>query len=60
MHECPECGQACHCNGDIDDAVVMSSEWIYWNCECCANEDLNDEYHDYSDSFDESFPGNGE
>ena len=19
MHSCPDCGQACHCNGDIDD-----------------------------------------
>lgn len=19
MHECPECGQACYCHGDIDD-----------------------------------------
>jgi len=19
MHSCPECGQACYCNGDIDD-----------------------------------------
>jgi hypothetical protein len=19
MHTCPECGQACYCNGDIDD-----------------------------------------
>lgn len=19
MHECPDCGQACYCNGDIDD-----------------------------------------
>jgi hypothetical protein len=55
MHDCPECGQACHCGGDIDDAAVMSSEWIYWNCECCANED-GDEYHDYSDSFDDTFP----
>lgn len=18
-HECPDCGQTCHCNGDIDD-----------------------------------------
>lgn len=43
MHECPECGQACYCNGDIDDCSVMSSGWVYQNCECCDDED---EYED--------------
>jgi len=25
MHSCPECGQACTCNGDIDD--IMWDDW---------------------------------
>lgn len=22
MHTCPDCGQACYCNGDIDDCCI--------------------------------------
>ena len=22
MHRCPECGQACYCNGDVDDCEI--------------------------------------
>jgi len=42
MHTCPECGQACFCNGDIDDI-----DWgdVVW-CEHCAYVDA-DEYDDY-------------
>ena len=25
-HECPECGQLCHCNGDIDDCCFNFPE----------------------------------
>lgn len=41
MHECPECGQACHCCGDIDDCVVKTTQWVFAHCTCC--EDADDE-----------------
>ena len=31
-HECPECGQICHCCGDIDDCLLNSDEDVS-NCE---------------------------
>ena len=49
MHECPECGQACHCSGDIDDASVMSSEWVYDNCICCEDDDPYDQEYGEDD-----------
>lgn len=45
MHECPECGQACYCHGDIDDCVVETWEYSAEHCthfmepDCDANED---------------------
>lgn len=24
-HECPDCGQACYCNGDIDDCFFENT-----------------------------------
>ena len=46
MHTCPECGQACYCNGDIDDhdngpyAAVECEHFL----ECSAeNLDADDE-----------------
>lgn len=32
MHTCPECGQACYCSGDIDDAQVVTERWAFVNC----------------------------
>ena len=38
MHSCPECGQACYCNGDIDD--IEADPTAADRCDCCAdNED---------------------
>ena len=34
MHYCPECGQACDCHGDIDDAVVETEEYVFEHCVC--------------------------
>ena len=31
-HECPECGQTCHCNGDIDDCCNNFEEDVI-NCQ---------------------------
>ncbi len=41
-HECPECGQMCYCNGDIDDCchnfeedTLMCDHWK--QCELTGN-----------------------
>ena len=46
MHECPECGMVCTCNGDIDDTYVMTEEWVNTHCihDC---DELEDEEEDY-------------
>lgn len=38
MHNCPECGQACYCGGDIDD-IDTGDEDAQDNCTCCLGED---------------------
>jgi hypothetical protein len=43
MHTCPDCGQACSCNGDIDDlldADASSDECVH--CLAAA-EEINEE-----------------
>ncbi len=35
MHSCPECGQACYCNGDVDD-IDVGDEEAEDNCTHCA------------------------
>lgn len=40
MHECPECGQACYCNGDIDD---IQCDWEAANCTHCPAGGLDDD-----------------
>jgi hypothetical protein len=46
-HRCPECGQVCHCRGDIDDCLFGSEEDII-NCihflEC--ERDFVTDYYD--------------
>jgi len=37
-HDCPECGQACYCNGDIDDCYIPDHE-AELACTCCICED---------------------
>lgn len=37
MHSCPDCGQACYCNGDIDDCELDGGE-----DECVCHCDCND------------------
>ena len=45
-HTCPECGQACYCNGDIDDCVFDFEENVvkcnHWR-ECCTEEYMTDD-----------------
>jgi len=44
MHSCPTCGQACYCNGDIDD--IECDPTAADRCDCCDDEDDCDEYDD--------------
>ncbi len=40
MHSCPECGQACFCNGDIDDLMWGDDSDEAMNCShVCGPED---------------------
>ncbi len=53
-HECPDCGQVCYCNGDIDDIELSGGEdecihfllseqcSAYDHCAKCENKDNED------------------
>lgn len=45
-HSCPECGQTCHCGGDIDDCCLEGTE-EEMNCTCCIDKVLGDDEDDY-------------
>jgi hypothetical protein len=52
MHTCPECGQACTCNGDIDDIMFEDSA----RSRACRHwEECNDDYPE--DWFEEDDDG---
>ena len=38
-HSCPECGQCCHCNGDIEDHETGEDE----GCTHCPADGISDE-----------------
>lgn len=44
-HTCPDCGQACYCNGDIDD-ILLETEEDQEACTHCSEEPLEDEWPD--------------
>ena len=49
MHDCPECGQACDCDGED---TWNSGPWVYLHCQhdCDPEEDDffdDDEYEEY-------------
>lgn len=45
MHECPSCGQACTCNGDIEDHEnELEAEFCVHDCE--EPQDFEHEDHD--------------
>lgn len=46
-HTCPDCGQMCYCNGDIDD--IDWGEWIGCNHYLECNKEENPDYDDYDD-----------
>ena len=38
MHDCPRCGQACYCSGDIDDIPMPEPP----HCRHCPEDDDDD------------------
>jgi hypothetical protein len=44
MHECPECGQACYCDGEDTWNDIGSSDWMNCTHEC---EDLDLDNDDF-------------
>lgn len=54
MHECPECGDACYCSGDIDDCPAYTEEWAYINCVHPRTSDC-ESFYDYEE-WDEDWP----
>lgn len=55
-HSCPECGQWCHCCGDIDDCDV-GDYYAVEHCTCCLSVD-----HDWDalDDWDDDDPDDEE
>lgn len=47
MHSCPECGQACYCNGDVDDieADPLASD-VCTHCDGSEDDDYYEEAED--------------
>ncbi len=43
MHDCPDCGQACYCHGDIDDCVVETEAYSALHCTCCLGREERDD-----------------
>ena len=44
MHECPECGQACDCDGEDTWHEWDSPEAMECDCGCWLDEEESDEY----------------
>jgi len=44
-HTCPECGQTCHCGGDIDDLILDFDEDVI-GCTHCSDEDMEEYWDD--------------
>ena len=42
-HECPECGQQCYCNGDIDDCCNNFEDDVKRCTHCEGREDNPDD-----------------
>jgi hypothetical protein len=44
-HECPECGELCFCNGDIDDCLFNWDEDVdaCTHCDGIDDDDYEDE-----------------
>jgi len=55
MHECPECGQVCDCQGDIDDCVCGDGppNGRPCACRCWEDEDIEDDW-DGEDEYEDN------
>jgi len=46
-HECPECGQTCYCNGDVDDCCFNLPRYqmkcVHWK-KCNPFDEDNEDY----------------
>ncbi len=51
MHDCPDCGIGCHCNGDIDDLLLNDDDDVD-RCNHCP---LDSEDDDYDPGDDEDY-----
>jgi hypothetical protein len=48
-HECPDCGELCFCNGDIDDCCLNTNDSLI-NCthyKKCGDEDMQTGHEDW-------------
>ena len=52
MHNCPECGSACYCGGDIDDIDVGDQEAEDDCTHCLDGDGDNDEDLNAIDEWD--------
>ena len=52
MHECPDCGELCHCSGDIDDIMFEHNEFCihYRQCQRRVEDDDDDDYQEAVDA----------
>ena len=58
MHTCPDCGQACNCNGDIDDIMFPEDSSESMKCiHCDSSEQTELEEHEFSMDLDLSLHG---
>ena len=46
-HSCPECGDVCYCNGDMDDCILDGTP-EQDECEHCTEEQELDAYDQFS------------
>ena len=55
MHDCPNCGQACYCSGDIDDCAVYLEP--FYGCQCdCEGFDDDEDYFDNDEDYPADYP----
>lgn len=59
-HTCPDCGQLCHCKGDMEDCdyvIQPHGGCIHYKSNSCISEDdFDDEYDDYDSFLEDNNP----
>ena len=59
MHECPDCGQDCDCDGE-DTWWDNYPDCEHWMDPDCRGDDYFDDYDDYADTVVENEGGENE